>query len=324
MKQSLKEPWLPPMAKEKIEEFVHLIQELQEEVQTLSPSQLTLSLLAKIGYLNRLKEEGTEEAFSKIENIDELINVMTELEQENEGVSLESFLDRVSLVSDVDLYEDKGNRVSLMTLHCAKGLEFPFVFVIGMEEGLLPHYRRGDEVEDLEEERRLCYVGITRAKERVFLSRADKRSTFGVGRANFPSRFLDELPAELVQLEERQRKSEGLFSQETSEEEGIVWGVYRSGRPAYGSSGPDHFRPGGEGMIDLTQDNIFSEGQAMALSPEQFFPLKVGMKVRHPKFGEGKVRSVEGMDEGQKATILFQTAGNKRLKVRYANLEILE
>jgi DNA helicase-2/ATP-dependent DNA helicase PcrA len=324
MKQSLKEPWLPPMAKEKIEEFVHLIQELQEEVQTLSPSQLTLSLLAKIGYLNRLKEEGTEEAFSKIENIDELINVMTELEQENEGVSLESFLDRVSLVSDVDLYEDKGNRVSLMTLHCAKGLEFPFVFVIGMEEGLLPHYRRGDEVEDLEEERRLCYVGITRAKERVFLSRADKRSTFGVGRANFPSRFLDELPAELVQLEERQRKSEGLFSQETSEEEGIVWGVYRSGRPAYGSSGPDHFRPGGEGMIDLTQDNIFPEGQTMALSPEQFFPLKVGMKVRHPKFGEGKVRSVEGMDEGQKATILFQTAGNKRLKVRYANLEILE
>lgn len=313
------------MAKEKIGEFVDLIREFKEEVQTLSLSQLTLALLAKIGYLNRLREEGTEEALSKIENIDELINVMMELEQENEGVSLESFLEKVSLVSDVDLYEDKGNRISLMTLHCAKGLEFPFVFIIGMEEGLLPHYRRGDEIEDLEEERRLCYVGITRAKERVFLSRADKRSTFGVGRANFPSRFLDELPAELVQLEERQRKSEGLFSQETStEEEGIVWGVYRSGRPVYRSSGPDHFQPGGEGMVDLTQENIFSEGQAVALSPEQFFPLKVGMKVRHPKFGEGKVRSVEGIDEGQKATILFQTAGNKRLKVRYANLEILE
>jgi DNA helicase-2/ATP-dependent DNA helicase PcrA len=324
MKQSLKEPWLPPMAKEKIGEFVDLIQEFKEEVKALSLSQLTLALLTKIGYLNRLKEEGTEEALSKIENIDELINVMLELEQEEEGVSLESFLDKVSLVSDVDLYEDKGNRVSLMTLHCAKGLEFPFVFIIGMEEGLLPHYRRGDEIEDLEEERRLCYVGITRAKERVFLSRADKRSTFGVGRANFPSRFLDELPAELVQLEERKRKSEDLFSQETSEEEGIVWDTYRSSRPAYGSVGPDHFQQSGEGMIDLTQENIFSEGQAVALSPEQFFPLRVGMKVRHPKFGEGKVRSIEGIDEGQKATIFFQTAGNKRLKVRYANLEILE
>jgi DNA helicase-2/ATP-dependent DNA helicase PcrA len=324
MKQSLEEPWLPPVAKEKIGEFVDLIREFREEAQNLSLSQFTLALLAKIGYVNRLREEGTEEALSKIENIDELINVMTELEQENEGISLEGFLDKVSLVSDVDLYEDKGNRISLMTLHCAKGLEFPLIFIIGMEEGLLPHYRRGDEIEDLEEERRLCYVGITRAKERVFLSRADKRSTFGVGRANFPSRFLDELPADLVQSEERQWKSEDLFSQETPEEEGILWDSYPSDSRAYGSSGPDHFRQSGEGMIDLMQENIFPEGQIVALSPEQFFPLRVGMKVRHPKFGEGKVRSIEGMDEGQKATILFQTVGNKRLKVRYANLEILE
>ncbi len=215
MKQALKEGLLPPVSQEKIEEFIHLIEEFQEEAQALSLSQLTLALLAKTGYLSRLKEEGTEEAFSKIENIDELINVMMALEQGGEEVSLESFLDKVSLVTDVDLYEDKGNRVSLMTLHCAKGLEFPFVFIVGMEEGLLPHYRRGDEIEDLEEERRLCYVGITRAKERVFLSRAEKRSTFGVGRANLPSRFLEELPMELIQLEERQGKMETLFSQET-------------------------------------------------------------------------------------------------------------
>jgi DNA helicase-2/ATP-dependent DNA helicase PcrA len=221
-------------------------------------------------------------------------------------------------VTDIDLYEDKGNRVSLMTLHCAKGLEFPFIFIIGVEEGLLPHYRRGDEIEDLEEERRLCYVGITRAKERIFLSRAERRSTFGVGRANFPSRFLEELPMELVQLEERQKITEGLFSQETSmTDQGVGWPAYRSGKY-------DHFQQSGEGMMDLTEENIFSSGPAMVLTPEEFFPLKVGMKVRHPKFGEGRVRSVEGMDEGQKATILFQTVGSKRLKVRYANLEILE
>ena len=142
---------------------------------------MTLELLAKSGYLQRLKEEGTDEAISRVENIDELVNVMMELERGEEEVSLESFLDKVSLVSDVDLYEDKGNRVSLMTVHCAKGLEFPLVFIIGMEDGLLPHHRRGDEMADLEEERRLFYVGMTRAKERLFLSRAERRYTFGVG-----------------------------------------------------------------------------------------------------------------------------------------------
>jgi DNA helicase-2/ATP-dependent DNA helicase PcrA len=318
MKQALKEGLFPPVSQEKIEEFIHLIEEFREEARALSLSQLTLALLAKTGYLSRLKEEGTEEAFSKIENIDELINVMMAFEQGGEveetrqrEVSLESFLDKVSLVTDVDLYEDKRNRVSLMTLHCAKGLEFPFVFIVGIEEGLLPHYRRGDEIEDLEEERRLCYVGITRAKERVFLSRAEKRSTFGVGRANFPSRFLEELPMELIQLEERQGKIETLFSQETSMADQLTdW--------------KDHFQQPEKAMDDLTQENFFLEGREMVLSPEEFFPLRVGMKVRHPKFGEGRVRSIEGMDEGQKATIFFQTVGSKRLKVRYAHLEILE
>jgi DNA helicase-2/ATP-dependent DNA helicase PcrA len=318
MKQALKEGLFPPVSQEKIEEFIHLIEEFREEAKTLLLSQLTLALLAKTGYLSRLKEEGTEEAFSKIENIDELINVMMALEQGGEvektrprEVSLESFLDRVSLVTDVDLYEDKGNRVSLMTLHCAKGLEFPFIFIVGIEEGLLPHYRRGDEIEDLEEERRLCYVGITRAKERVFLSRAEKRSTFGVGRANLPSRFLEELPMELIQLEERQGKMETLFSQETSMADQLTdW--------------KDHFQQPEKAMDDLTQENFFLEGREMVFSPEEFFPLRVGMKVRHPKFGEGRVRSIEGMDEGQKATIVFQTVGIKRLKVRYAHLEILE
>jgi DNA helicase-2/ATP-dependent DNA helicase PcrA len=303
MDQALKEDWLPPAGRAKIGEFLHLIKEFREERRTLLLSQLTLALLARTGYLDRLKEEGTEEAFSRMENIDELVNVIMELEQEEEGASLETFLDKVSLVSDVDLYEDKGNRVSLMTLHCAKGLEFPVVFIVGIEEGLLPHYRRGDEIEDLEEERRLCYVGITRAKERVFLSRAERRSTFGVGRANLASRFLDELPLELIQTEERKGRVESLFDQ------GPHW--------------DDHFQQSGKGMDDLPGES-HPAGEGVVLSPEGFYALKAGMRVRHSKFGEGRVRSVEGMDEDQKATILFQTVGAKRLKVRYANLEILE
>ncbi len=324
MKQSLEENWLPAGVKVKTGEFVDLMEKLRDEAGTLSLSQLTLDLLAKTGYLPRLKEEGTDEAFSKIENIDELINVMMELEQGGEGISLESFLDKVSLVSDVDLYEDKGNRVSLMTLHCAKGLEFPFVFIVGMEEGLLPHYRRGDEIEELEGERRLCYVGITRAKKRVFLSRAEKRSTFGVGRANLPSRFLEELPMELMQLEERQGKMETLFSQGSSM-------VDQGADGSTHISWDHHFQQAEQGEEDLTKEHVFSGRQEMVLSPvdetrpwEEFFQLRVGMKVRHPKFGEGRVRSIEGMNEDQKATIVFQTVGSKRLKVRYAKLEILE
>jgi len=304
LKQAVEEDWLPPAAKARMKEFVQWIETFRKDAEILTLSQLTLALLAQTEYLQRLKEEGTDEALSKIENIDELINVMMGLEQGEEKVSLESFLDKVSLVTDVDLYEDKENRVSLMTLHCAKGLEFPVVFIVGIEEGLLPHYRRGEEIEDMEEERRLFYVGMTRAKEKLFFSRAEERSTFGVGRANLPSRFLDELPMELLQLEQKKGRMESLFSQETP------W--------------RDDMDQTGVRTDDLSQETSFSEGSGITLSPEGFFQLKIGMRVRHPKFGHGKVVSVEGIDEDQKATIVFQNVGAKRLKVRYANLEILQ
>jgi DNA helicase-2/ATP-dependent DNA helicase PcrA len=304
LKQAVGEDGLTPAVKVKMKEFIQWVEEFRKDAESLTLSQLTLALLAKTEYLQRLKEEGTDEAFSKVENIDELINVMMGLEQEEEKVSLESFLDKVSLVTDVDLYEDKGNRVSLMTLHCAKGLEFPVVFIVGIEEGLLPHYRRGEEIEDMEEERRLFYVGMTRAKEWLFLSRAEERSTFRAGRANLPSRFLDELPLELIQFEEKERRMESLFSQETP------W--------------RDDARQAGTRVDDASQEISFPEGGEVVLSPEEFFPLKIGMRVRHPKFGEGRVKSVEGMDEDQKATIVFGTVGSKRLKVRYSRLEILE
>ncbi len=304
LKQAIGEDWLTPAVRAKMKEFIQLIDEFRKDAESLTLSQLTLGLLAKTEYVQRLKEEGTDEAFSKMENIDELINVMMGLEQGEEKVSLEIFLDKVSLVTDVDLYEDKGNRVSLMTLHCAKGLEFPVVSIVGVEEGLLPHYRRGEEIEDMEEERRLFYVGMTRAKQRLFLSRAEERSTFGVGRANLPSRFLDELPMELMQFEEKRGRMESLFSQETPWREDTHQTEIM--------------------MDDLFRESPLPEGDGVVLSPEGFFPLKIGMRVRHPKFGVGKVKSVEGMEENQKAIIVFGTVGSKRLKVCSAHLEILE
>ena len=304
LKLAIGEDWLPPAAATKMKEFVLWVEGVRKEAGVLTLSQLTLALLAKTEYLQRLKEEGTDAAFSKMENIDELINVMMGLEQGEEKVSLETFLDKVSLVTDVDLYEDKGNRISLMTLHCAKGLEFPAVFIVGVEEGLLPHYRRGEEIEDMEEERRLFYVGMTRAKERLLLSRAEERSTFGVGRANLPSRFLSELPVEIMQVEEKKGRTDSLFSQEVSWREED----HKTERVAE----------------DMPEEISFPEGGGVVLSPEGFYPLKIGMRVRHSKFGEGRVKFVEGMDEDQKATIVFGTVGIKRLKVCAAYLDILE
>jgi DNA helicase II / ATP-dependent DNA helicase PcrA len=316
---ALSEGSLSPAIEKKMEDFIGFMEEFRGQAGVLSLSQLTLAVLARTGYLQQLKEEGTDEAFSRVENIDELINVMMEFERGAEEVSLESFLDKVSLVSDVDLYEDKGNRVSLMTLHCAKGLEFPIVFIVGVEEGLLPHYRRGEEVEDMEEERRLFYVGITRARERLYLSRARRRFTFGAGRANLPARFLDEIPSELIQFEGQKGEMESLFPDETS----MAYrpsGRYREriGHP----SGRDD-QPQGPTADDFSQETYPPADERIVIYPDGFMPLRVGMRVRHPKFGEGRVKAVEGMDENQKATIAFEGAGNKRLKVLYAHLEIL-
>jgi DNA helicase-2/ATP-dependent DNA helicase PcrA len=311
LKEALKEDWLSSATKTKIDAFIQMMEEFRKDVSDFSLSQLILSILTKTGYLDRLKEEGTDEALSRAENIDELVSGMMEFEHGEEEVSLETFLDKVSLVSDIDLYEDKGNRVSLMTLHCAKGLEFPVVFIVGMEEGLLPHYRRGEEIEDLEEERRLCYVGITRAKEKLFLSRAERRSTFGVGRANLPSRFLEELPSEMMDVEEPKPEEDRSWSEEPFAD----FGQHETNEPSHAS---DVFRNYRE------QELSSPPSEEWSLSPEGFYPLKIGMKVKHSKFGVGRVRSVEGMNEEQKATIIFQTVGVKRLKVAYAQLEILE
>lgn len=317
LRLAIEERWVSPLLQETLREFIELIETFRKDASVLSVSQLAMAVLTKTGYLHRLREERTEEAISRIENVEELVNVMMEFEKGSEEVSLEAFLDRASLVTDVDLWEDQGNRVSLMTLHCAKGLEFPLVFIIGVEEGILPHYRRGEEIEDLEEERRLFYVGITRAKEKLFLSRAETRYTFGTTRMNLPSRFLDEIPSDLVVEEERREPSGRLF-----EEGAEPWDFQQDEQEG---GGTEHFpvAPFGSAVDRSAHEEREAPG-GVAWVPEGFFPLRIGMRVRHPKFGDGRVSAVEGVDENQRATILFEGVGRKRLKVRSAPLEILE
>ncbi|MDA8351647.1 MAG: DNA helicase PcrA [Firmicutes bacterium] len=184
-------------------EFSSMVKELHAMQEYLSAGELTEQVLDRSGYREDLRKEETVEAASRLENIEEFLSVTGEFEQKNEDQTLVSFLTELALLSDVDSLEEEQEEgedsVTLMTLHSAKGLEFPYVFLVGMEEGIFPHNRTLDDPEELEEERRLAYVGITRAEERLYLSRARTRMLFGQTNANPPSTFLQELPEELVE-----------------------------------------------------------------------------------------------------------------------------
>ena len=184
----------------KLEDFYNLIKELKEDAKVMSIRQLVEEIISKTQYYNYLMSRGKGEGEARIENVKEFISVVSEFIKTSEDTSLSAFLTHLSLITDIDTSKG-GNRVTLMTLHAAKGLEFPVVFLVGLEEGFLPHYRAFESSKELEEERRLCYVGITRAKERVFFTYAYRRSRYGVSTPTKPSRFLSEIPIESVENE---------------------------------------------------------------------------------------------------------------------------
>ncbi len=268
--------------------FLQMIEDFRDS--SLTVRDLTLEVLEKTGYLAHLRAEGTEEASSRIENVEELITVITEYQETPplEDKNLEGFLDRVALVSDVDNYHDRWNRVSLMTLHCAKGLEFPLVFLTGFEEGLFPHHRRGEDHEEMEEERRLCYVGMTRAKRQLYLTHTTHRSIFGSQRVCIPSRFLDEIPEELVVNEVSPDLGRSHFADES---------------PLYAD----------ETTYETTLDEI-----------DEMPPIRVGQRVRHPKFGEGIIQYCEGKKEKQRIIVYFRSVGAKTLSLQFAHLEFIQ
>lgn len=186
--------------KSKTIEFVQLIEQFRELAQKQSVSQLIKHVLDKTGYIKQLEQEKLQNSQNRIENLKEFISVAMEFESESENITLEAFLTHISLITDLDTFEDEANAVTMMTLHSAKGLEFPIVFMVGMEEGIFPTYRSivGSDKE-IEEERRLCYVGITRAKEMLYIVNAESRTLFGNTSYNRLSRFVEEIPCELIE-----------------------------------------------------------------------------------------------------------------------------
>ncbi len=225
---------IPARAKDGFRALFYLLERYRKRVEQENADTLTGDLVQDIGYVEELKRERTVDAESRIENIQELLAGVEEFCERSEDKSLAGFLGEVSLLTDIDTWDEEKNAVTLMTLHNAKGLEFPVVFICGLEEGLFPHASSLDDPAEMEEERRLFYVGVTRAKERAFLSTTSHRRRYGRGIGTVPSRFLEEVPKELVTIEGRSAAGEdGFYDRVEDENDGLRPGA-RVRHPAFG------------------------------------------------------------------------------------------
>lgn len=283
--------------------FRDLIAGLAEAARTDVVSIAIGKMLDRSGYLNALRDENTEDANERIENLMELVSAARDYEARDREASLSGFVDRLSLLSEAD--EESGDRnaqVWLMTMHAAKGLEFPVVFIAGMEEGLFPHSRSSEDEAELEEERRLFYVGMTRAERRLFLTSAARRRVFGEYQATKPSRFLEEVPAELVQ---RLAPSSASSYQTPF---GHAHYEFRTNPYSHKGRG----------------SRLREEPAGYAYEDEDQSPagLRPGMRVRHPLFGVGTVLAVEEHTDDFKVTVRFTSVGQKKLLTKFAKLEL--
>jgi len=286
--RAAREGIVPTRQSKALREFHDLMERHRKLAEGLLPSQILLNLVKETGYLEELGAEGTAEG--RIENVRELVSAAQQFEERSGGNGLQAFLDSVALITDVDEWREGQGAVTLMTLHAAKGLEFPVVFITGMEEGIFPHSRALEDQEELEEERRLCYVGMTRAMKRLFLTNAERRGLHGGGGYSLPSRFLSEIPSHLI-------KSIGSH-----------FTVPSSRRTDSGRG--DFIRP-------------LSSVLPQAGEPAEPFVdyLQPGVKVRHPEWGLGTIRERIGAGEDMKVVVDFPGTGRKKLAAKYAQLE---
>jgi DNA helicase-2/ATP-dependent DNA helicase PcrA len=276
---------LKSAATEKVRQFVELIQAFRLMLPSTPFPELAARVVEQTGYGPMLRDDPSEEAQERLRNIEELLKGMQEFAAGAE--SLSEYLEQVALVTDIDRYDNRAERVTLMTLHAAKGLEFPVVFMVAMEEGLFPHARKGEDDDELEEERRLAYVGMTRAREKLYLTHARQRRVFGDFQRNPRSRFIDEIPPQLLHEIGNQANK---------------WEQAR--RQVAGSRPSQPVVPSPREVRVEYEDN-----------------LRLGARVRHAAFGVGVVERVEGGGEQQKVTVKFGAAGRKKLMVKFAGLE---
>lgn len=299
----------------KVRRFLDLIEEIRKLAQTYRLDELYPLILEKTEYLKALKAENTTESEARIDNLEELDNAIAQfLKERGEEGTLQTFLEEMALASDADQLKQEVNSVTLMTLHISKGLEFPYVFIVGMEDGLFPSLRFESEGEDdMEEERRLAYVGMTRARKRLSLSYAKTRKIWGQDHAHPPSRFLKEIPNHLVQF--RTSVTNNFFDRYSSSSSSAS--NYSTGRgiPPSGYSGGASAK---NRSFDDSDFDVQSHPDDDTPSTPSF---SKGMKVRHPTFGAGSVFETEGSGELLKVSVLFADNSIKKFVVKYARLE---
>jgi ATP-dependent DNA helicase UvrD/PcrA len=304
----LRERSLPTRALTALRGFHDLMVSMTEMAKHETVSIALGKVLEQTGYLRDLREEHSEEAESREQNLLELVSAAREYEQRDESATLGGFVDLLSLLSEADETQGAAKaRVWLMTMHAAKGLEFPVVIMPGMEEGLFPHTRARQDEQELEEERRLCYVGITRAQRKLVLTSASRRRVFGEYQGTEPSRFLDEIPPELIERIEAPSWGFG------------GGGVRRTASPYEMRVNP-YARPPGGGRSTAREDEptyrYEDEDQSAAA-----MSFKPGLRVRHPQFGVGTILSVEPVDSDFKLQVRFASVGPKTLRAKYARLQ---
>lgn len=298
---------LADRAKNSVMAFGALITKYMELKSQMSASEIARALVDDLGILRLFKDEQTPESLGRWENVQELLSAISEfVDQNKEKGTLENFLEEVALVSAVDSMVDEKNAVTLMTLHAAKGLEFPVVFIAGMEEGLFPLYQVTPDPGELEEERRLCYVGITRAMKKLYITSARIRYRFGDVTYPVVSRFVSEI-------------SDSLLERETTR------------RPAYTANVVSSLQQSRERYLSSIQKKSPPKQEAFTPDDEPDYDnesqdeirLKVGVYVEHEVFGRGKVTGLSGRGDAAKAVVNFQSVGPKNLMVKFARLRVL-
>lgn len=283
---------------ERIKGFVNMIEVFRAQSEYITLAELLTNILEETGYIKELEEEDSEVAQGRIENIDELMNKIIAYEEEEEEPTLSGFLENVALVSDIDSLDEAEDYVMLMTLHSAKGLEFPYVYMCGMEDGLFPSYMTivNDDPEEIEEERRLCYVGITRAKKKLTMTFAKCRMVRGSTQFNMISRFVREITPELFDLGAKPEKKK----QET------------------------HIQRPSDFSRKQAVKKVTSYGKAFEVNKASALDYTVGDMVRHVKFGVGTVINIVDGGKDYEVTVDFEKSGVKKMFASFAKLKLMD